>query len=105
MRRLWWLGAGYFAGLATAAWIRGKVRRAAERYTPEHVRGAVAGRARDLTDRARQSAESGSRRAAGEVRRVAGDIAAAAAEGRAAMRRTETELRGRGPATGGEEQP
>jgi len=29
MRRMWWLGAGYVAGLGTAAWLRSKAREAA----------------------------------------------------------------------------
>ena len=93
MKRLWWLGAGYAAGLGTAAWLRSKARHAAERYAPEHVRQAVADRTRDLGDRARQSVVDRSRNLGHEAKRIADDLREAAAEGRDAMRRTEDELR------------
>lgn len=93
MRRLWWLGTGYAAGLGTAAWMRGKVRRATRRYAPEQMRQAVADRTRDVGDRTRQAVVDGSRHLGREALRVAEDLREAAAEGRDAMRRTASELR------------
>ena len=96
MRRIWWLGAGYAAGIGTAAWLRGKVRRTAHRYAPEQVRQAVADRSRAVGDRARQAVVDGSRNLGQQARRVSHDLREAAAEGRDAMRRTESELRDEG---------
>lgn len=93
MRRMWWLGAGYAAGLGTAAWLRSKARQAAERYTPENVREAVADRSREAAGWARQAASEGAGFVAREAKRVAEDVRSAVAEGRAAMRDTESELR------------
>jgi len=93
MKRLWWLGAGYAAGLGTAAWVRSKARAAAEKYTPENVRNAVADRSREAAQRAQQTAADSARSLGREARRIADDIRHAVAEGREAMRDTESELR------------
>ena len=93
MRRLWWLGAGYAAGLGTAAWLRSKARQAAERYAPENLRNAVADRSREAAFWAQQTAAGSARQVGREARRVAEDVRLAVAEGREAMRRTERELR------------
>ena len=95
MRRLWWLGAGYAAGLGTAAWLRSKARQAAERYAPENLRNAVADRSREAAFWAQQTASGSARQMGREARRVAEDVRLAVAEGREAMRRTERELRDR----------
>lgn len=93
MRRLWWLGAGYAAGLGTAAWVRSKARKAAEKYAPENVRNAVAERSKKAAERARETAVDSARHLGCEARRIADDIRHAVAEGREAMRDTESELR------------
>ena len=92
MRRLWWLGAGYAAGLGTAAWVRSKARQAAERYAPANVRDAVADRSREAANRARETAADSAKNFGREARRIADDIRQAVAEGREAMRDTESEL-------------
>lgn len=94
MKRLWWLGAGYVAGLGTAAWLRSKARQAAARYAPENVRNAVADRSREAAYWAQQTAAGSARSFRRETRRIADDVRLAVAEGREAMRRTESELRG-----------
>lgn len=93
MKRLWWLGAGYAAGLGTAAWVRSKTRAAAERYAPANVRDAVADRSRDAAQRARETAADSARSLGREARRIADDVRDAVSEGREAMRRAESDLR------------
>ena len=93
MRRLWWLGAGYAAGLGTAAWVRSKARQTAERYAPANVRDAVADRSKQAAHRARETAADSARNLGREARRIADDVRQAVAEGREAMRHTESELR------------
>ena len=92
MRRLWWLGAGYAAGLGTAAWVRGKARQTAERYAPANVRDAVADRSKQAAHRARETAADSARNLGREARRIADDVRQAVVEGREAMRDTESEL-------------
>ena len=92
MKRLWWLGAGYAAGLGTAAWVRSKARGAAERYAPANVRDAVADRSKQAAHRARETAADSARNLGREARRIADDVRQAVAEGREAMRQTESEL-------------
>ncbi len=92
MRRMWWLGAGYVAGLGTAAWLRSKAREAAERYAPANVRSAVADKSREAASRAQQTAADSARNLGREARRIADDIRHAVAEGREAMHDTESEL-------------
>ena len=92
MKRLWWLGAGYAAGLATAAWVRGKALQTAERYAPANVRDAVADRSKQAAQRAQQTAADSARNLGREARRIADDVREAVAEGREAMRHTESEL-------------
>ena len=94
MRRVWWLGAGYVAGLGTAAWLRSKVRQAAERYAPANIRSAVADRSREAAGRAQQTAADSARNIGREARRIADDLRQAVAEGRETMQRTESELIG-----------
>ena len=104
MRRMWWLGVGYTGGLATAAWLRSKARAAAERYTPENVKDAVADRSREVAGWARQRASDGAGLVAREAKRVAQDVRGAMADGLATMRETESELREDDePAEAGEE--
>ncbi|MCY4421507.1 MAG: hypothetical protein OXC06_00405 [Acidimicrobiaceae bacterium] len=93
MRRLWWLGAGYAAGLGTAAWVRSKARQTAERYAPANVRSAVADRSKQAAQRAQQTAADSARNLGREARRIAEDIKHAVAEGRETMHDTESELR------------
>ena len=97
MRRVWWLGAGYVAGLGTAAWLRSKAREAAERYAPSNVRNVVAERSQQAASRAQQTAFDGARNIGREARRIADDVRHAVAEGREAMRRAESELTGDEP--------
>ena len=97
MRRMWWLGAGYVAGLGTAAWLRSKAREAAERYAPANVRSAVADRSREAAQRAQQTAADSARNLGREARRIADDVRQAVAEGREAMRQAESELTGDEP--------
>ena len=103
MRRIWWLGTGYVAGLATAAWLRTKARQATERYAPANVRNVVADRSRDAAERARETVVDSARNLGREARRIADDVRSAAAEGREAMRRTESELSGGDPTSDGDE--
>ena len=93
MRRLWWLGTGYAAGLGTAAWLRSKARQAAARYAPENVRNVVADRSKEAASRARETAVDSAKNLGREAKRIADDVRHAMAEGREAMRRTESELR------------
>ena len=92
MKRMWWLGAGYVAGLGTAAWLRSKAREAAERYAPANVRNVVADRSRDAANRARDTAVDSAKNLGREARRIADDVRQAVVEGRDAMHRTESEL-------------
>ncbi len=94
MRRVWWLGAGYVAGLGTAAWLRSKAREAAERYAPANVRNVVAERSQQAANRARDTAVDSAKNVGREARRIADDVRQAVAEGREAMRRAESELIG-----------
>ena len=94
MRRMWWLGAGYVAGLGTAAWLRSKAREAAERYAPANVRNVVAERSQEAANRARETAVDGAKNLGREARRIADDVRQAVVEGREAMRRAESELVG-----------
>ena len=98
MKRTWWFGAGFCAGLGSAAWLRGKARATAERYTPANVRSAVADRSRETAQRARQTAADTAKDVGRGARRIADDIRHAVAEGREAMLDTETELRDDEPA-------
>ena len=97
MKRVWWLGAGYVAGLGTAAWLRSKAREAAERYAPANVRNVVAERSQQAASRARETAFDSARNIGREARRMADDVRQAVAEGREAMRRAESELTGDEP--------
>ena len=92
MRRMWWLGAGYVAGLGTAAWLRSKAREAAERYAPANVRDVVAERSQQAANRARETAVDSAKNLGREARRIAEDVRQAVVEGRDAMHRTESEL-------------
>ena len=92
MKRMWWLGAGYVAGLGTAAWLRSKAREAAERYAPANVRNVVADRSREAANRAKDTAVDSAKNLGREARRMADDVRQAVAEGRDAMHRTESEL-------------
>ena len=70
-RRLVWLVVGAGFGFGVSFWVMRAVRGAVDRYRPERVSS-------DLS---------------GAVRAFGGDLRAAAAEGRAAMREREEELR------------
>ena len=94
MKRMWWLGAGYVAGLGTAAWLRSKAREAAERYAPANVRNVVAERSQEAANRARETAVDSAKNLGREARRIADDVRQAVVEGREAMRRAESELIG-----------
>ena len=72
-RRLAWLLGGWLVGTATAAWLRRRIRRGVERYTPEHLRREVADRGTDMLR---------------SVRRIAGEVPDATRDGRDEVRRT-----------------
>ena len=72
-RRLIWLLGGWLAGAATAAWLRRRIRRGVERYTPEHLRREVVDRGTDMLR---------------SVRRIAGEVNGATRDGRDEVRRT-----------------
>lgn len=78
MKRIFWSGIGYAAGLSTSVYVQRRVRRAVEHYTPEQVRYEVGIKSRQVADRARD---------------VVVDLREAAAEGAEAMRDREAELR------------
>ncbi|HLM29505.1 MAG TPA: hypothetical protein VK360_06240 [Acidimicrobiales bacterium] len=71
VRRFVWFTTGATAGFGGAMWIRRRVLRAVNRYTPEQLQA-------DVTT---------------SVRRVGTSVRAAVAEGRNAMRDRENELR------------
>ena len=72
-RRLAWLLGGWLVGTATAAWLRRRIRRGVERYTPEHLRREAADRGTDMLR---------------SVRRSAGEVTDATRDGRNEVRRT-----------------
>lgn len=78
MKRIFWSGVGYAAGISTSVYVQRRVRRAVEYYTPEQVRHDVSVRGRQVADRARD---------------VVIDLREAAAEGADTMRSREAELR------------
>ena len=71
LRRLFWLCVGVAIGLGTSFWVMRFVRETMARYTPERVSADVAD----------------------AVKGFGVDLRAAVAEGRAAMREREAELR------------
>jgi hypothetical protein len=84
-KRLFWLIVGAGFGFGASFWVTRWVRETVHRYTPERI-------STDLADAARQLGQ---------------DLRAAAAEGRAAMREREAELREElaGPRSGVNHQP
>lgn len=78
MKRIFWSGVGYAAGISTSVYVQRRVRRAVEYYTPEQVREDVAARGRQVADKARD---------------VVIDLREAAVEGVETMRAREQELR------------
>ncbi len=78
MKRALWTGVGYSLGLASSLYVQRRVRRTVQRYAPEHVRQEVSARSRIVAERARG---------------IVIDLREAAAEGAAAMRREEVDLR------------
>jgi hypothetical protein len=70
-KRLLWLVIGIGFGFGVSFWVMRTVRETMERYTPERVSEGLAG----------------------AIREFGKDLRAAAAEGRAAMREREAELR------------
>lgn len=80
MRRLFWVGVGYCAGLGSVVWARRQAQR-----VPERMRQAVTEQSRRVGDGARRIGEG--------ARRAAADLRDALDDGRAAMRATEDELR------------
>jgi hypothetical protein len=69
--RVRWLAAGLVVGVGGSMWVERKVRSVASRYTPAGIAGTATARARGIPS----------------------DVRAAIAEGRAAMRAREAELR------------
>lgn len=78
MKRVFWSGVGYAAGLGSSIYVQRRVRHTVERYAPEQVRTDVADR---------------SRRAAEKAKDAVIDLRTAAAEGVETMRQREQELR------------
>ena len=78
MKRIIWAFNGYVMGLCTSVWFQRRLRRTADRFTPEEIRRQMTDRTRDIADLAR---------------RTVIDLREAASEGRAAMRDSELELR------------
>jgi hypothetical protein len=70
-RRVLWFTTGATAGFGGAMWVRRRVLRTVERYTPAHVQDEVAT----------------------SVRRLGTDVRAAVREGRTTMAEREAELR------------
>ena len=93
MRKLTCVATGYVAGIGTALWLRSKVRRTVEKYTPVRVQQAVVERSQAARGRARQAVQDASQRVICEVRLVADEVRDAMADGRDAMRRTEDDLK------------
>jgi hypothetical protein len=77
MKRIIWAFNGYVLGLCTSLWVQRRLRRTADRFTPEEIRRQMTERTRDIADLAR---------------RTVIDLRDAATEGRAAMRASELEL-------------
>ena len=77
-KRATWTVVGYGLGVGSSIYVQRRVRRAVERYTPEHVR--------------REVTQAG-RRAADRARVLGADAVAAVREGRATMRSAEIDLR------------
>ncbi len=78
MKRIFWSGVGYAAGISSSIYVQRRVRRAVEHYTPEQIRQDAAVRGRQVADKARD---------------VVVDLREAAAEGADAMRAREEELK------------
>lgn len=85
MRRLFWLGLGYLAGLGSWLWLQRRVRYAFDRYAPTQLRASVAARSRAFADR--------SRRLNDQARQAVVDLRSAVVDGREAMRQSEARLR------------
>ena len=92
MKRLTCTAIGYMAGVSTALWLRSRVRRTVDRYTPARMREAMAKGAKAAKRQARKAVKGASRRVIGEVRLIADDIRDAVVDGRDTMRRTEDDL-------------
>lgn len=80
MRRLFWLGVGAVAGASGTVWAERRVKARLDALAPDHLVVAAGNRARDA-----------GRSAVGTGRSVLDAVA----DGRAAMREREAELRGR----------
>jgi len=78
VKRIFWSGVGYAAGISTSVYVQRRVRRAVEHYTPEQVRQDVGEKGRLVADKARD---------------VVIDLREAAADGVETMRAREEELR------------
>ncbi len=93
MRRLFWFGAAYAGGVATALWVRRKAQQAAQRFMPGSLGRSVSTHSRRVGSRVRSRAEHTSRHLRRRAAGLADDVRDAVAEGRAASRRTERSLR------------
>ncbi len=76
-RRLTWLLGGWLIGTASSVWLRRRVRRGVERYTPEHLR-------RELADQGTAMVRN--------VRRIVGEVSEATRDGQAEVGRTRSAL-------------
>lgn len=84
MKRVVAAGVGYALGLASAAYVRKRMRRAVDRVAPEKLRSDLAAKSSDLAAQARTTVE--------RAREVVGDLRDAAAEGLDSMRAADSEL-------------
>jgi RNase adaptor protein for sRNA GlmZ degradation len=91
MKRIFWSGVGYAAGISTSIYVQKRVRRTVEKYAPEQMRHDVAIK---------------SRVAAAKARDLVIDLREAAADGVDTMRLREQELRDEfAPDTGPDDPP
>ncbi len=77
-KRTFWATVGYGAGIGSSIYVQRRVRRAVERYTPDHIRREVTATTRRTMSNAAQAGRT---------------VLDAVREGRVAMLETETELR------------
>ncbi len=54
MKRIFWSGVGYAAGLSSSIYVQRRVRRAVDHYTPEQVRSDVTAKSRQVASKARE---------------------------------------------------
>ena len=93
MKKLKWFIIGYVVGFATALWLRNRLYRTVDKYTPANMKDTIAEKSKEVKGRAQQTAQDASQRVIGEVRQLAEEVREAITDGRVAMRNTEQELK------------